>query len=77
MSAAATGPAAKPSPLMRPQPGNPGRRIGVYGMGEIGRKIASRLAAFETEVGYFSRSRHDVPYQFFRAWKRWRNGAAC
>ena len=56
--------AAKPSPLMRPQPGNPGRRIGIYGMGEIGRKIASRLAAFETEVAYFSRSRHDVPYQY-------------
>jgi lactate dehydrogenase-like 2-hydroxyacid dehydrogenase len=56
--------AAKPSPLLRPQPGNPGRRVGVYGMGEIGRKIAARLAAFETEVGYFSRSRHDVPYQY-------------
>ncbi len=56
--------AAKPSPLMSPQPGNPGRRVGVYGMGEIGRKIASRVAAFETEVGYFSRSRHDVPYQY-------------
>ena len=56
--------AAKPSPLLRPQPGNPGRRIGIYGMGEIGRKIAARVAAFETEVGYFSRSRHDVPYQY-------------
>lgn len=56
--------AVKPSPLMRPQPGNPGRRVGVYGMGEIGRKIASRVAAFETEVAYFSRSRHDVPYQY-------------
>jgi hydroxypyruvate reductase len=55
---------AKPSPLMRPQAGNPGRRVGVYGMGEIGRKIASRVAAFETEVGYFSRSKHDVPYQY-------------
>src|SRR5260221_14468520 len=53
--------AAKPSPLMRPQPGNPGRRVGVYGMGEIGRKNASRLAAFGTEVAYFSRSRHDGP----------------
>jgi lactate dehydrogenase-like 2-hydroxyacid dehydrogenase len=56
---------AKPSPLLRPQAGNPGRRVGVYGMGEIGRKIASRVAAFETEVGYFSRSRHDVPYQYW------------
>jgi len=56
--------AAKPSPTMRPQPGMRGRRVGVYGMGEIGRKIASRVAAFETEVGYFSRSRHDVPYRY-------------
>jgi hydroxypyruvate reductase len=56
--------AAKPSPLMRPQPGNPGRRVGIYGMGEIGRKIASRVAAFETEISYFSRSPHDVPYRY-------------
>jgi lactate dehydrogenase-like 2-hydroxyacid dehydrogenase len=56
--------AAKPSPLMRPQPGNPGRRVGIYGMGEIGRKIAARMAAFETELAYFSRSRHDVPYPY-------------
>ena len=57
--------AAKPSPMMRPQAGMLGRKIGVYGMGEIGRKIAARVAAFETEVGYFSRSQHDVPYQYF------------
>src|ERR1700722_1431623 len=57
--------AAKPASLMSPQPGNPGRRIGVYGMGEIGRKIAARAAAFETEVGYFSRRQHDVPYRHF------------
>ncbi|MDB5528397.1 MAG: hydroxyacid dehydrogenase, partial [Devosia sp.] len=56
---------AKPSPMMRPQAGMRGRRIGVYGMGEIGRKIAARVAAFETEVGYFSRTKHDVPYQYF------------
>jgi lactate dehydrogenase-like 2-hydroxyacid dehydrogenase len=55
---------AKPSPLLRAPRGLPGRRIGVYGMGEIGRKIASRAAAFETEIGYYSRSRHDVPYQY-------------
>src|ERR1700724_3124799 len=55
----------KPSPMMRPQAGMLGRKVGVYGMGEIGRKIAARVAGFETEVGYFSRSRHDVPYQYF------------
>jgi hydroxypyruvate reductase len=57
--------AAKPSPMMRPQPGMLGRKVGIYGMGEIGRKIAARAAAFEAEVGYFSRSRRDVPYQYF------------
>ena len=57
--------ASKPSPLLRAPSGNPGRRVGVYGMGEIGRKIAARMAAFETEVGYFSRSRREVPYRYF------------
>ncbi len=57
--------AAKPSPMMRPQAGMRARRVGVYGMGAIGRKIAARAAAFEGEVGYFSRSRHEVPYQYF------------
>jgi lactate dehydrogenase-like 2-hydroxyacid dehydrogenase len=32
--------------------------------GEIGRKIAARCAAFETEVAYYSRSKHDVPYAY-------------
>lgn len=59
--------AAKPSPLLRALPGNPGRRIGVYGMGEIGRKIASRMAAFETAVGYFSRTKYDLPYRYFES----------
>jgi hydroxypyruvate reductase len=59
--------ASKPSPLLRAVPGNPGRRVGVYGMGEIGRKIAARMAAFETEVGYFSRSRQDLPYGYFES----------
>jgi hydroxypyruvate reductase len=59
--------AAKPSPLLRPQAGNPGRRVGVFGMGEIGSKIAARLAAFETEIGYYSRSRREVPYRYFES----------
>ena len=54
--------ASKPSPAMRPPLGMTGRKIGIYGMGEIGRKIAARCAAFETEVAYHSRSKHDVPY---------------
>lgn len=57
--------ASRPSPMMRPQAGMPGRRIGVYGMGAIGRKIAARCAAFESEVGYFSRTQYDLPYQYF------------
>jgi hydroxypyruvate reductase len=57
--------ASKPSPMMRSQQGMRGRKVGVYGMGAIGRKIADRAAAFEAEVGYFSRSRHDVPYRYF------------
>ncbi|WP_298105587.1 2-hydroxyacid dehydrogenase [Bradyrhizobium sp.] len=59
--------ASKPSPLLRALPGNPGRRIGIYGMGEIGRKIAFRMAAFETEIGYFSRTKYDLPYRYFES----------
>ncbi|MGJ5009932.1 2-hydroxyacid dehydrogenase [Bradyrhizobium oligotrophicum] len=57
---------AKPSPLMKPPPSLAGCKVGVYGMGEIGRKIAARVVAFETEIGYFSRTRYDdLPYQYF------------
>ena len=38
-------------------------------MGEIGGKIAARVAAFEAEVGYFSRTRRDVPYQYLPSLK--------
>jgi len=55
---------AKPSPMLKPPRGLTGARVGVYGIGEIGRKIAARAAAFETEVAYHSRSRHDVPYRY-------------
>jgi hydroxypyruvate reductase len=56
---------AKPSPLMSPLSGNPGRKVGVYGMGEIGRKIASRVAAFECDVAYTNRTNYtDLPYRY-------------
>jgi lactate dehydrogenase-like 2-hydroxyacid dehydrogenase len=53
-----------PSPMLAAPPGLTGARLGVYGMGEIGRKIAARAAAFEMEVAYHSRSRHDVPFAY-------------
>jgi hydroxypyruvate reductase len=59
--------ASKPSPLLRAVPGNPGRRVGIYGMGEIGRKTAARLSAFEMEIGYYSRSQREVPYRYFES----------
>lgn len=43
-----------------------GRRVGVVGLGAIGEKIAQRLAAFETEIGYHNRRpREGVPYRYF------------
>lgn len=40
-------------------PGITGRRIGIIGLGAIGRKIGERMAAFETEIGYYNRSKKD------------------
>lgn len=43
-----------------------GRKIGIVGLGAIGGKIASRLAAFETEIGYHGRrEKKDAPYRYF------------
>ena len=40
-----------------------GRRVGIYGLGAIGMKIAQRVAAFETEIAYHNRKpRQDVAY---------------
>lgn len=39
-----------------------GQRLGIFGMGQIGRKIANRALAFEMQVGYHNRSpRKDAP----------------
>ena len=54
---------AKRVPLVR---GLTGRRVGIYGLGAIGEKIARRVAAFETEIGYHNRRRRpDVAYRYF------------
>ncbi len=36
--------------------GLPGRRLGIFGLGEIGERIARRAEAFEMEVAYYNRS---------------------
>ncbi|NJO54451.1 MAG: 2-hydroxyacid dehydrogenase [Bacteroidales bacterium] len=42
------------------------RRVGIYGLGRIGRAIARRLDAFGVPVAYFSRTAHaDVPYPYY------------
>lgn len=52
----------------RPDPclGLAGRRMGIYGLGEIGRRIAVRAQACEMEIGYHGRrAQHDVAYPYF------------
>jgi lactate dehydrogenase-like 2-hydroxyacid dehydrogenase len=43
-----------------------GCRLGVFGLGAIGGKIAQRAQAFEMEIGYHNRtSRAGTPYRYF------------
>lgn len=42
-----------------------GRKAGIVGLGRIGLTIARKLAAFDAEILYHSRSRKDVPYRYF------------
>lgn len=42
-----------------------GSRVGILGLGSIGRLIAQRARAFDTEIGYCGRTRQDVPYGYF------------
>jgi hydroxypyruvate reductase len=42
------------------------RRVGIVGLGRIGRAIAKRCAAFNTEIGYFGPNRKsDTDYRYF------------
>jgi len=36
-----------------------GRRMGIFGLGAIGKKIAQRARGFDMEIGYHSRTRRD------------------
>ncbi|WP_418318076.1 2-hydroxyacid dehydrogenase [Piscinibacter sakaiensis] len=43
-----------------------GKRVGIVGFGNVGSRIAQRVAAFDAEVGYHSRTRRDtVPWPYF------------
>jgi lactate dehydrogenase-like 2-hydroxyacid dehydrogenase len=50
-----------------PQPPNIcGKRLGILGLGTIGRKIARRAAGFDMQIGYHTRRpREDVEYRYF------------
>jgi lactate dehydrogenase-like 2-hydroxyacid dehydrogenase len=48
------------------QPNVSHKRLGIVGLGAIGRKIARRAAGFEMAIGYHNRSRRDdAPYRWF------------
>lgn len=50
---------------MRLSPGVAGQRVGIYGLGTIGRKIARLLEPFRVEIAYHNRRpRADVSYAY-------------
>ncbi len=43
-----------------------GKRLGIVGLGTIGRRIAQRGQGFDLEIGYHNRrARSDTPFQYF------------
>ena len=47
-----------------------GMRVGIAGMGAIGREIASRLHnGFRCEIAYFARHNHSLPYTYYSSLK--------
>jgi hydroxypyruvate reductase len=42
-----------------------GKRLGIVGMGRIGKVVAKRAAAFDMTIGYHARNKADVPYRHY------------
>jgi lactate dehydrogenase-like 2-hydroxyacid dehydrogenase len=42
-----------------------GKKLGILGLGRIGKAIAQRVAAMGMKVGYTGRNRQQVPYEYF------------
>ena len=42
-----------------------GTKLGIVGMGRIGKAIAKRAEAFECQISYHSRNKKDVKYKYF------------
>ena len=40
------------------------RRVGILGLGRIGQAIADKLAAFDADIHYHTRTKKDVPYTY-------------
>ncbi len=52
--------------LRQPRPNITGRKLGIFGLGNIGKAMARRGLGFDMEIGYSSRTpQRDVPYRYF------------
>ena len=41
------------------------KRIGILGLGRIGKAIAAKVAPWASEICYFGRTKQDTPYRYF------------
>lgn len=46
-----------------------GRKMGILGLGRIGKEIARRSAAFGLDIAYHGRHKQDVPYLYYETFK--------
>lgn len=42
-----------------------GKKMGIYGLGRIGKDIAKKAEVFGMQISYFGRNKQDVPYQYY------------